>query len=80
MEQFIKKGGDAGFIYISFGSAVKISTIPQETLKIFFDAIRNTKLQYLWKWEGDAPKDAPPNIFFKNWFPQQDVLGINRSS
>lgn len=74
MEKFIRQGGDAGFIYISFGSAIKISTVSPKVLGIFFETIRSSKLRFLWKWEGETPADAPANVYFHKWFPQLDVL------
>ena len=75
MEKFIKGADDEGFIYISFGSVVKISAVPSSVIQSFFDAIANTKMRYFWKWEGEVPAGAPKNVYFKSWFPQQDILG-----
>jgi glucuronosyltransferase len=74
-EDFIAKSGDAGFVYISFGSAVQISVAPPEISSAFFEAIRRLKVHFVWKWEGDLPKEIPPNVFMSKWMPQQDILG-----
>ncbi|CAG7836479.1 unnamed protein product [Allacma fusca] len=63
------------FIYLSFGSVVKVSMLPPEVQQYFFDAMAslpNTK--FLWKWEGEVPKLMPKNALPKKWFPQHDVL------
>ncbi|CAG7786638.1 unnamed protein product [Allacma fusca] len=73
METFLKTKDR--FVYISFGSAIKVSALPVETQKMLFntvEAIDDTN--FLWKWEGDIPKNLPKNVFAMNWFPQQDVL------
>ena len=75
MEKFIQGAGDNGFIYISFGSVVKISAVPASVIQSFFDAIRSSTMRFFWKWEGDVPADAPKNVYFESWFPQQDILG-----
>lgn len=67
-----------GFIYISFGTSVQISKSNHEIREKFFNTFGNmTNLQFVWKWEGEIPKNAGnyPNIYFSNWLPQQDLIG-----
>jgi hypothetical protein len=67
--------GSDRFVFICFGSAIKVSALPLETQQMLFKAVEsvaNTK--FLWKWEGDIPKSLPKNVLAQNWFPQQDVL------
>ena len=75
MEDFIDGAGDAGFVFISFGSLVAMSSAPPDFITSFFDGIRDLKLRFLWKWDGEPPKNLPGNVFTSKWFPQQDVLG-----
>ena len=74
LEDFINEAED-GFIYVSFGSIITISTIPSNVLQTFFEALGSfSGIRFLWKWEGELPKGSPENILFKPWFPQNDVL------
>ncbi|CAG7786637.1 unnamed protein product [Allacma fusca] len=73
MEAFLKSKDK--FIFMSFGSAIKVSDLPKETQKMLFEAVESmTDTNVLWKWEGEIPENLPKNVFAKNWFPQQDVL------
>ncbi|CAG7720745.1 unnamed protein product [Allacma fusca] len=63
------------FVYISFGSIIKVSELPPETQTILFDNVASFKdTNFLWKWEGAIPEGLPENVLAMNWFPQQDVL------
>lgn len=67
-----------GFIYISFGSLVEPSTLPNAMRLVFFNAMEKfPKLKFLWKWNGPRPenRDIPKNLYLDKWFPQNDLLG-----
>ncbi|CAG7727488.1 unnamed protein product, partial [Allacma fusca] len=74
LEQFINESGDAGFVYVSFGSAAKISKAPEEFRSMFYKSLENSRLRFIWKYEGERTSDIPPNVFVKNWMPQQAIL------
>ncbi|ODM99599.1 UDP-glucuronosyltransferase 1-3 [Orchesella cincta] len=64
-----------GFIYISFGSAVAASAMPDSLRGEFFGAFRSLpKLKFLWRWAGSIPDNTPANVMFLPWFPQNDIL------
>lgn len=78
MEDFINAGNGNGFIYVSMGSSVKASNMPEELRMLFLSVFRSLPYQILWKWEsvGIAPIfDLPRNVLLSQWFPQQDLLG-----
>jgi UDP:flavonoid glycosyltransferase YjiC (YdhE family) len=75
MENFINQGGNEGFIYVSFGSGAKISAATKELQDKFYNAFKNSKIRFLWKWEGARPKDMPANVYTAEWMPQQAILG-----
>ena len=75
LEDFIEESGDEGFIFISFGSLVKMSAVPEELLQIIFHAIKDLKTRFLWRWDGENPQNVPANVLTRKWFPQQDILG-----
>lgn len=71
----MNKSGRDGFIYVSFGSAAKLSRLPPDVRQTFFTAMRNSRTNFLLKWDGDIPEDMPKNTFTAAWLPQQRVLG-----
>ncbi|CAG7730768.1 unnamed protein product [Allacma fusca] len=74
LETFIQES-TKGFIYISFGSIIKISTVPPKFVQVFLEAMESLKdYQFLWKWEGEKPENVSSNVMVQSWFPQQDVL------
>ena len=69
--------GPAGFIYVSFGSAARLSRLPPDIRSVFFTAMKNnSNVKFLLKWDGEIPKDMPENAFTASWLPQQNVLGM----
>ncbi|CAG7721437.1 unnamed protein product [Allacma fusca] len=78
LNTFINAGGDEGFMYISFGSIVSISSMPEHLLKNFLSAVRESKLQFVWKWEGVHPKNIPENLLLLPWIPQKILLAHPR--
>lgn len=65
-----------GFVYISLGSLVKSSGLPDEIKQVFFETVEAfPRLKFLWKWNGPLPKQFPNNLYLAPWFPQTDVLG-----
>ena len=68
--------GEDGFIYVNFGTVVDFYKAPDLVVTKFFDALRNVNLPILWKWGSKAmPANAPENVFFASWIPQNAVLG-----
>lgn len=62
-----------GVIYFTFGSVVKMSTMPNYIQKSFKEALAQVPQRVLWKYEGEM-EDVPPNVMIKKWFPQRDIL------
>jgi len=60
-------------IYFTFGSVVKMSTMPDYIQKSFKEALAQVPQRVLWKYEGEM-EDIPPNVMIKKWFPQRDIL------
>ncbi|XP_046972654.1 UDP-glucosyltransferase 2-like [Vanessa cardui] len=63
-----------GVIYVSFGTNVKPSVFPRETLKIFTDAFSQLPYDVLWKWDNDELPGRPKNVKVSKWLPQSDLL------
>ena len=51
--------------------------MPDEILQTFLRVLRKlAHLRVVWKWEGEKPRNVPPNVLMDSWLPQQDLLGI----
>ncbi|XP_065088496.1 UDP-glycosyltransferase UGT5-like [Ochlerotatus camptorhynchus] len=65
----------SGTIYINFGTFLRSSAMPRETLDVFLQVFLNLpQYNFLWKWETDQLPDLPPNVLLRKWIPQNDVL------
>lgn len=60
-------------IYFTFGSVVKMSTLPDNIKNAFKEALSRMPQRVLWKYEGEM-KDVPKNVMIKKWFPQREIL------
>uniref|UniRef100_A0A182LSR9 UDP-glycosyltransferases domain-containing protein n=1 Tax=Anopheles culicifacies TaxID=139723 RepID=A0A182LSR9_9DIPT len=64
-----------GVIYINFGTFLRSSGMPPETLDVFLALFRTLpQYSFLWKWEADTIPNLPPNVLLQRWLPQNDVL------
>jgi len=62
-----------GVIFFTFGSTVKVSSLPENIEKAFKEALADVPQRVLWKYEGEM-KDKPNNVMTKKWFPQREIL------
>ncbi|CAL8100645.1 unnamed protein product [Orchesella dallaii] len=64
-----------GFIYVSLGSAVVSSAMPESLRDSFFKAFEAfPNYKFFWRWTGSIPKNTPKNVLLHSWFPQRDIL------
>ena len=75
LKKFLDEAGPDGIIYVSFGTVVKASAMPDIKRKVLLNVFRGLKQKILWKWETDQMEDKPPNVMLHKWLPQQDVSG-----
>ena len=73
LKKFVE-GANDGVVYISFGSALKASEMPEEKRRTLLKVFGRLKQRVIWKWEEEMP-DAPDNVMVSSWLPQQDLLG-----
>ncbi|XP_076238238.1 UDP-glycosyltransferase family 50 member B3 [Calliopsis andreniformis] len=71
LESFLQHG----FIFVSMGSSVRASGMPEALRHIFVAAFATLPYNVVWKWEGGKIKDLPSNVRTAAWWPQQDLLG-----
>lgn len=65
---------EEGVIYISFGSHVQSSLLPQKVIESIIRNIEKLPNKVLWKYEKDELKDKPDNVMLVKWLPQTEVL------
>lgn len=75
IQQFID-GAPDGVIYFSFGSTVKMDTLPDRMQNALREAFAELPQRILWKFDGDTMENQPENVMIKKWFPQRDILGV----
>ncbi|XP_068977116.1 UDP-glucosyltransferase 2 [Bombus flavifrons] len=71
LESFLQRG----FIFVSMGSSVRASGMPEALRQIFVAAFATLPYNVVWKWEGMKIKDLPSNVRTAAWWPQQELLG-----
>ncbi|RCN32697.1 UDP-glucoronosyl and UDP-glucosyl transferase [Ancylostoma caninum] len=77
--EWIVSRGSKGAILFSLGSLVKPSDMPVAVRKAFMDAFR-TFTDYVILWKDDTQLNSSyPNIYFRDWVPQVDLLGAECS-
>ena len=62
-----------GVIFVSFGSVVKASKMPEAKRKAMLAVFSRLKQRVIWKWET-AMEDAPSNVMVSSWLPQTSLL------
>ncbi|XP_022164267.1 UDP-glucuronosyltransferase 2C1-like isoform X3 [Myzus persicae] len=62
-----------GVVYFTFGSTVKMTSLPENTKKAFMDALAQIPQRVLWKYE-DEIENLPKNVMIKKWLPQREIL------
>ncbi|XP_022837215.1 UDP-glucuronosyltransferase 2B15-like [Spodoptera litura] len=63
-----------GVIYISFGTNVQPSLLPQDKIKIIAKVFSQLPYDVLWKWDKDELPGRSKNIRISKWLPQSDLL------
>ncbi|KAH8283042.1 hypothetical protein KR054_011685, partial [Drosophila jambulina] len=74
IEEFLSKSSQ-GAVLLSLGSNVKGSSVNPEIIQTIFKVLSGLKQNVIWKWEDleNTPGNAP-NILYKKWLPQDDIL------
>ncbi|XP_055846093.1 UDP-glycosyltransferase UGT5-like [Episyrphus balteatus] len=63
-----------GVIYFSLGTNIHKSHLDSSKVKIIFEVLSKLPQKVLWKWGDSEVPGESPNIFFKKWLPQDDIL------
>jgi len=67
------EGSEHGVIFVSFGSVIKSSKMPEGKRKAMLKVFSKLKQRIIWKWEKPMP-DAPENVLISSWLPQTSLL------
>jgi len=62
-----------GVMFFTFGSLMRMSTLPKHVLQMFKEVFAKLPIRVLWKYEEDMP-DKPDNVYISKWMPQRDIL------
>jgi len=73
LESFANGSGDAGFIYVSFGTRVSGQTLPKHAKEAFVEAFSRLPQRVIWKFSGTL-SGLSSNVKLVDWAPQQDIL------
>ncbi|XP_058804438.1 UDP-glucosyltransferase 2-like isoform X2 [Phymastichus coffea] len=74
MDTFLSRG----FVFVSMGSSVKASGMPEALRKMFVAVFSTLPYNVVWKWEGGTIEHLPSNVRTAAWWPQQELLGHNK--
>lgn len=64
-----------GVVYISFGSVVKASTMPADTVQVVLNVMKQLPQRFIWKWEDKTLMVDKNKLYTNSWLPQVDILG-----
>ena len=71
----MNSANETGAILFSLGSNLKGSSIKTETATYIFNVLSTLKQKVIWKWEDlENTPGKSPNILYKKWMPQDDIL------
>jgi glucuronosyltransferase len=75
--QTLADKADEGFIVFTLGSAIPVSTMPDNLVTMFVKVFARIPQQVFWKWEksDSLMERLSDNVKILNWLPQQDLLG-----
>lgn len=77
-QEFLDSANETGAVYFSLGTNVFGAALKKDKVDIMFKVMSSLKQKVLWKWDDTiAPPGSSPNILFKNWVPQDDILAHN---
>lgn len=77
IQLFIDNSPD-GVIYFSFGSTVKMDSLPAKMQISLQEAFSELPQRILWKYDGEVMENQPNNVMIKKWFPQRDIMAHSK--
>ncbi|CAG4952911.1 unnamed protein product [Colias eurytheme] len=74
LRKFIDEA-EHGVVYISFGSVIKSSVMPDDKLQAILGAMSEFPQRFIWKWESKTKLLDENKLYLAKWLPQVDILG-----
>ncbi|XP_055846144.1 UDP-glycosyltransferase UGT5-like [Episyrphus balteatus] len=74
LKSIMDNATEHGVVYFSLGSNVQGSTLDPVKLQALFNVLSQLKQTVLWKWSDSVLPGQSPNIVYKSWLPQDDIL------
>lgn len=65
---------DKDVLFISWGSMIKFSTMPNNLVKSIVTALLRFDVKVIWKWENDKIPIRSEKFLFVKWAPQLQLL------
>ncbi|XP_022181664.1 UDP-glucuronosyltransferase 2B2-like isoform X2 [Myzus persicae] len=62
-----------GVVYFTFGSTIKMSSMPEQIKKALLGTFAQIPQRVLWKYEN-VLEGMPKNMMIRKWLPQRDIL------
>ncbi|XP_025162998.1 UDP-glucuronosyltransferase 2B9 [Harpegnathos saltator] len=72
LQQFLDNAPN-GFIYVSLGTNVKMTSFPSYVLRAFYEVFASLPYKIVWKFNGQLPEKFD-KIYTATWLPQQSIL------
>ncbi|CAD7078260.1 unnamed protein product [Hermetia illucens] len=74
IKEFIDSAAETGVIYFCLGSNIGADFLTPDFINIIFKVLSGVKQNVIWKWDKDELPGESPNILYKKWLPQDDIL------
>ncbi|XP_055859342.1 UDP-glycosyltransferase UGT5-like [Episyrphus balteatus] len=74
LKSIMDNATEHGVVYFSLGSNVQGSTLDPVKLQALFNVLSQLPQTVLWKWGDSVLPGESPNIIYKSWLPQDDIL------
>ncbi|XP_046662990.1 UDP-glucosyltransferase 2-like [Homalodisca vitripennis] len=72
LEQLLD-GAEDGALLVSFGSLVRMSSLPPQVIRMFLDVFSTLPQRVIFKYETEL-EAVPSNVFVRKWVPQSDII------
>ena len=76
-EAFVEGSGDAGVVVVSFGTFIR--KVPDAAVDKLARALARLPQRVVWKLADKTVKDPGPNLRVRDWIPQNDLLGHEKT-
>lgn len=63
-----------GVVFVSWGSMIRASTLPDYKREELLQAFGSLKQLVIWKYENETIPNKPANVYIQKWLPQRDIL------